>query len=244
MKTGCNCTIYLLTNKVNNKIYVGQTWLPLHKRMGRDGSNYKNSIYLYAAIQKHGAAFFEYTVLDICVNQATADTLESKFINQYDSRNPEIGYNLKEGGSAGKHSEETKLKQSLNSSKYWLGKLLPDETKKKIGEANTGHIHTEEWKENNSVFMKDRHRNNGHPMLGKHHTEESIAKISASSKGRKRSPGSVAQGAAAKRMSAKREQTIIRAYQENMTFDEMVKKFAVGRGGIYRILNRNNIPKR
>ena len=51
-------TIYLLTNTINNKVYVGQTWFPFNTRMGKDGKNYKNSIYLYGAIQKYGSSAF------------------------------------------------------------------------------------------------------------------------------------------------------------------------------------------
>lgn len=74
MRSGEICSIYLLTNTVNNKIYVGQTWLPTHIRMGKDGSNYKNSIYLYNAIQKHGADKFQYEILIQCRDQESADS--------------------------------------------------------------------------------------------------------------------------------------------------------------------------
>jgi len=104
------CTIYLLRNLINNKIYIGQTWLPLNQRMGKDARGYRSSTYLYNAIQNYGKENFVYEVLAECDNQAEADILEDFYINKYDSRNLEIGYNLNTGGSAGKHSEETKQK--------------------------------------------------------------------------------------------------------------------------------------
>jgi hypothetical protein len=57
------CKIYLLKNIVNCKVYIGQTWMDLHKRMGKNGVNYSNSPYLYHAIQKYGIHNFEYEVL-------------------------------------------------------------------------------------------------------------------------------------------------------------------------------------
>ena len=56
-----SCKIYLLKNNVNNKIYIGQTWAErLEDRMGKNGSQYKNSAYIYNAIKKYGAENFSY----------------------------------------------------------------------------------------------------------------------------------------------------------------------------------------
>src|ERR1700743_807675 len=120
------CTVYLLTNSINGKIYIGQTWeQPVEKRM-KGGSKYANSPYIFAAIQKYGVENFKYTILAECKTQEEADRLETENITKYDSRNPEIGYNLKEGGSHGKHSEESKLKISINNDRFWLGKTISE----------------------------------------------------------------------------------------------------------------------
>lgn len=241
MKTGCNCTIYLLTNKVNNKIYVGQTWLPLHKRMGRNGSNYKNSIYLYAAIQKHGSNNFEYEVLASCEDQDVADKLEYEFINQYDSRNPEIGYNLKEGGSAGRHSEETIKKISQNSARFWLDKNLSEETKQKLSESMSGRTLAPEHREQVIKTLIPG------SFVGHEHSDEALTKISDASKNMwesgKMTPESIAKSAKSRRMSSEREQAIIQAYQSGKNISDIEELFETGRSSIYRILDRNNIPR-
>lgn len=235
------CRIYVLTNKINRKMYVGQSWLPLSKRMGKNGKGYENSPYLYSAILKHGANNFEYSVLAVCSEQHEADKLEAEFIEKWNTRDPKVGYNLKEGGRGGKHSEETKLKMSQNASKPWLGKSLPDETKQKISEANTGNLHTEEWKKDTSEFMKVWHSTQSHPMQGKHHTEEAKAKISAAGIGRVMPKESIKRGAEKRKMDSDREAAIIKAYQNGQTIDSIEETFGTSRSSIYRLIKRNNI---
>jgi group I intron endonuclease len=250
-----SCKVYLLTNKVNGKIYVGQSWLePLSKRMGRDGCNYNNSICLYYAIQKYGCENFEYTILEEIMpkdaseeaNQEVQDKinqLEDEYIIKYDSRNLEIGYNLKAGGRGGKHSEESKKKisESLKGDKSpWFGKHLSDEAKRKISEANTGNIKSQEEKDHHSEKMIEWHKNTIHPMLGKKHPPEVLEKISKALVGRV-IPREVVEAAALKRIkiSKEKEQEIIADYIAGMPACEIMEKHNYNH--VYRVLHRNNI---
>lgn len=238
------CTIYKLTNKINSKVYIGQTWGTLEKRM-RNGANYKNSTYLYGAIKKHGVENFEYTVLATCEDQETANRLETEFIQQYNSLDHDIGYNLKEGGSNGKHSEETKQKISntLKENPYWLGKHLSDETKAKISAVHTGTIQSEERKEAKAEQMTEWHATHEHPMTGKHHTEEAKKSMSGKLTGRKRSPESVAKTAQKNMMDPAREKAICDMYlAKTHTMVEMTKHFETSTTCLYRVFERNNIP--
>jgi group I intron endonuclease len=238
------CTIYLLTNIINLKIYVGQTWMALEERPGKNGVGYSNSPYLYNAIQKYGFDNFQYTVLTECHDQMAADVLEDEYIEQLDSCNPAIGYNLKKGGSAGKHSEETKNKIS----EALKGREVSEETRQKLSVANTGikkPPHTEEWKEDNSLFMKQRHKENGHPMQGKQHTEESKAQISETIKEswhETHTEASIARSAKNRMMKGEMESAIVQAYQNGETIANIETQFGTGRSSIYRVLKRNNIP--
>jgi len=238
------CIIYLLKNVANGKIYVGQSWYPLLTRMGKNGCNYSHSVYLFNAIKKYGVEKFRYEVLERCKTQEEADESEKDYIEHYDARKQGIGYNIKEGGSAGRHSEETKKKISKNSARHWLGKHLPQETRDKISEANIGNFHTDEWKENNSVFMKERHKIDGHPMQGKHHTEEARKAIGEAAKGRVMPREAVDRGAAKRQMSKEREQEIIAAYLNNDTFKNIIEAFHCNASTVYRLLKRNGIEKR
>ena len=240
------CTIYLLINSVNNKVYIGQTWSSLHIRMGRNGSNYKNSFYLYAAIKKYGIDNFHYQVLGQCNSQSVADYLETHYIQQYNSRDSEMGYNLKQGGSAGKHLLATKIKISNTLknraiawtpemaasrikaiSNYWLGK-------KRIP-------HNEKWKKENSRRMKIRHTIVPHPMLGKHHAEDSKVKMRKANLGIKRSLESIKRSAENRKIDLQQEQNIINLYLKNYTISKIRNALAVSVSTIYRVLKRNNI---
>ena len=237
MKTAANiCTIYLLTNSINQKIYVGQTWLSLHGRMGKNGSNYQNSTYLYNAIQKYGSNKFYYEVLAQCSDQKSADYLEDYYINLYNSRNSEIGYNLKEGGSAGKHSEGTKQKIS-DTLKTQAAAWTPEE-KAKRAEPISGYWEGKErgpqTEEHKALVVKTLEPGG---FVGHHHTEEAKSNISQKNKGRRLDPVSVARGAKKREMPIEKQMGIIQAYQDGMTIDKIQETFETRTSGIYRVLD-------
>jgi group I intron endonuclease len=252
IKLNDHCTIYLLTNTTNNKIYIGQTWMPLEKRMGREGRNYSNSPYLYNAIKKDGYNNFTYTILETCEDQATADKLETEYIIKYDSRNLEKGYNLKEGGSAGRHSQETIDKITQTSKDNYAN--LTDEGKEKVVSKIIGYWtgkergpHTEEWKEENSIRTKKWHAEHEHPMQGKTHSDEAIAKISASSKklwesGEVFTPEVIKNRAKSLEMPEERQQAIIKAYLAGDAVRKICNDIGTSTSGVYRVLDRNHIP--
>jgi group I intron endonuclease len=137
------CSIYLLYNKVNNKVYIGQTWQLPKYRFGTNGRGYIECTHLNNAIQKYGWSNFEHIILDTALSQEEADKKEDEFITLYNSRDPKLGYNIKSGGSRGKLSEETKRKLSiLNSGENnnFFGKAHTSEVKAQISE-NTKKNH-------------------------------------------------------------------------------------------------------
>lgn len=107
------CTIYIITNVINNKIYIGQTWSNINHRLSQHLSDKEAKCpYLFNAISKYNKNNFNIKPLYICNNQEEANILENYYIIKFNSRNRDFGYNLKEGGSFGKHSDETKQKLS------------------------------------------------------------------------------------------------------------------------------------
>lgn len=152
-------TIYLLTSP-NGKHYVGQTSQPIEERW-KNGKGYKSCTALNRAIQKYGWENFKHEILAECDNQDEADYLEQKFILEYDCIVPN-GYNIDYGGNA--------------------NKVMGEETKRKIGEANRGKHRTDEEKKNMSEKMKGKTPwNKG--KIGVY-TDETRANMSASMKGR------------------------------------------------------------
>jgi group I intron endonuclease len=130
-----NCIIYKLINKVNGKIYIGQTWQSLKERW-QLGKGYVKCTYLNFAIKKYGKDNFYYEILDVVDSQILADELESFYIKKFDSNNGNIGYNLRTGGSRGLHSEESKRKVSESL----MGHIVTEETKQKQSQAKIGYI--------------------------------------------------------------------------------------------------------
>ena len=92
-------TIYLHKNKINNKVYIGQTIQDNLNDRWKNGLGYKTCTYFYNAIQKYGWDNFEHLILEQGQN-LTKEELNQKeqyYINLYKANNPEFGYNITAG---------------------------------------------------------------------------------------------------------------------------------------------------
>ena len=97
--------IYMHKNKINGKVYIGQTCTSLEERFGKNGIRYKGSTYFYNAIQKYGWDNFEHIILEDNINDPyTANDKEIYYIRLYNSTDNHYGYNIQNGGN-----EQTKL---------------------------------------------------------------------------------------------------------------------------------------
>lgn len=94
-------TIYLLTNVVTGKRYVGCTKHSLCKRFGRNGLGYKNQKHVYADISRCGWQNYEKRILFKTHDRAEAGEAERKYIALYNTTDPERGYNIASGGFDG-----------------------------------------------------------------------------------------------------------------------------------------------
>lgn len=92
--------VYMHTNKVNNKRYIGITNQRPSYRWRLDGSGYKHQIF-GRAINKYGWENFDHELLAIDVSKEEACELEQKYIQEYQTTNPTHGYNVSTGGEAG-----------------------------------------------------------------------------------------------------------------------------------------------
>lgn len=96
MKEYC---IYLHRNKINGKVYIGQTCQKPEKRWNY-GHGYKNCPRFYSAIVSYGWSNFEHIILENNLTSNEANEKEQYYIKKYNSQNPDLGYNLTEGGSS------------------------------------------------------------------------------------------------------------------------------------------------
>lgn len=160
------CGVYKITNKVNLKVYIGQSinirtrWKDHINSLNRGNSH---SILLQRAWNKYGQENFSFEILELC-EEDMLDEIEIKYINIYDACNN--GYNIESGGNENKH--------------------LAEKTKQKIGHANRGRRHSEKSKRKMSESRTG--ENNG--MYGKHHSDEAKQKMSEAKKGKPGTPRS------------------------------------------------------
>ena len=127
-KTWC---VYIHRNKINGKVYIGQTCQQPREKRWRNGHGYNENPHFYSAIIKYGWDNFEHIIYKDNLTQEQADELESNLIKQFNSMNDNYGYNMTSGGDHPKLSKESKEKIS-NALK---GKPLSQEHKKKLSEA-------------------------------------------------------------------------------------------------------------
>ena len=113
--------IYIAINKVNSKLYVGQTissrWsiktIPIEGRWkneirdaysnDRRGEDLRR---IERAIIKHGSDKFILKQQDVAHNQEELNEKERYWIKRFDAMNPDKGYNMTEGGEGGRPSPE------------------------------------------------------------------------------------------------------------------------------------------
>lgn len=104
--------VYKITNKINNKVYIGATSQSCLKRFkqhvwkANEGSNYA----LHKAIREFGDLNFEVNSIEYVDSVEELKEREKYWIIQYRSRNPEYGYNGDCGGDIMFHTDETKAK--------------------------------------------------------------------------------------------------------------------------------------
>lgn len=135
---------YLVTNKITDQIYIGLTKDPekrwtKHKRIA-SGSREKEKFYLHRSIKKYGAENFSFEVIETTESLDEAKESEQFHIAYLKAMGAEL-LNLTEGGEGA-----------------W-GRVMSEETRKKIGDAGRGRKHTEEIKKFLSEDSKKRFEN-------------------------------------------------------------------------------------
>ena len=140
--------VYKITNKINNKVYIGQTINSLEQRFNRhknDAMNHVLDTHFARAIRKYGVENFVAQVIDTAENQQDLTEKQQYWIHYYNSTVD--GYNetdamWKCGGNtyAGKTEEQLdEIKDKIRTSK--LGGNNPQSKKVKCKNVNTNEEH-------------------------------------------------------------------------------------------------------
>jgi group I intron endonuclease len=155
--------VYLLTDRTNKKIYVGLTNKGLNKRWNQ------------SRLQKRfGHTNFDSVVLFESLTKDEAVEQEKLSIEEYNSTNSDIGYNISRGG--GHVSEDTRIKISESNSGKKYGKerrkiviesnkrrKISDTTKQRMRESQLGKKLSKETKQK----MSKSHLGKNNPNYGK-----------------------------------------------------------------------------
>ena len=174
--------IYAHINKINGKVYIGQTCYRNINQRWRHGEGYKHSPHFYNAIQKYGWENFEHIILfeDIC-GYELADAIERELIQKYQSNNSEYGYNISSGGSYGRTlTDETKNKIRISK----IGDKNPNYqkspsyiTRQRMTASHKGIKQSDEW------INKRKRVGEQNGMYGRTLSKESKELISKKTKG-------------------------------------------------------------
>jgi len=165
--------IYLITNTINNKIYIGK-----HSTDDLADDYMGSGILIKKAIKKYGIENFTKEYLAFCDTREKLNYFETYYIKKYNAR--EVGYNLTIGGDGGrtpgtwtkgyKDSYETRKKKSESHKGIKIGPMSVEQ-KQKISRAKKG-----KQQPNISKALKGRVST----FKGKHHSKETKRQISLS----------------------------------------------------------------
>ena len=183
--------IYLITNKINGKKYVGQS-IDIQRRFYEHRCiSHETNVHLKYALKKYGKDNFEQTILEEC----TVDELDEKEIYYIQKLQPE--YNVSYGGQNNlkiypnyvkeKISQKSKeqwnkmteaekqhrVRNNLTGQGWNKGIPCPDNVKQRLREANLGKKQSEETKNKRKATFSKR-RENGIKKDGSGHFKRII----------------------------------------------------------------------
>lgn len=133
----------------NGKVYIGRTTKRLKVRSGRNGSYYKPNKEFFNDICTFGWDNFEHYILDSCKEEKESMDLEIKYIAEYESVNPQKGYNKSIGGypcNKGRTEEDRKRIQN-ECARRWKENNYERylENRKKIDHSEKTHARKNAW---------------------------------------------------------------------------------------------------
>lgn len=192
--------VYRITHRESGRCYIGQTVQPLAVRW-RQHQKQSVCIRLHRAIVKHGPAAFDVEQIGASNDKLFLDFLERFWIGAHSATDRAHGFNLRDGGSFGTHSEASKklmsekvraayerpeTRERLRASK--LGKPLTLETRERIAVANTGKRATDATKailsERRKAIWQDPSKRDSMTSKQTAGKREPIARAAASEKAR------------------------------------------------------------
>lgn len=150
--------IYKVTNLINGKIYIGQHSKSDNSLTELDTSYWASGIKINNAFRKYGYENFTREILCWCESLDELNKKEIYYINEFNSTNNEIGYNIAEGGNSSNYikgySEEELIahhnKISNGNKRAWENTDIRNNYIKSFEKRG------QEWKDNISTSLTGR----------------------------------------------------------------------------------------
>ena len=174
--------VYLITNVVNGKRYVGVTskgyLFRFHQHIMESRDKIRHNSLLHKAMVKYGESAFSVQLIETGISDEDIKDKEKYYIRLYDTFYVNHhGYNMTEGGdgmSGYRHTEECKAKIS----KTLQGHKFPESRNHKIRQAMLGREYKPEWRDALSKSRKGRFAGANNSFYGKQHSADTKQKIS------------------------------------------------------------------
>lgn len=176
MKTNELFDIYVITNKVNNKHYVGVTCQGVDVRWKAHlASAYDSNSQapIHVAMREFGEDNFVVEVVLSGVTEADGRSKELEYIEKYNSNEP-YGYNTYRAGMGGHHHTE---EGRQNISKGLTGHVFSEERNEKVRQAMREREYKQEWSDKLSEVKKGVQAGERNPFYGKKHSPELLKQI-------------------------------------------------------------------
>jgi group I intron endonuclease len=124
--------IYIITNRVNGKRYVGKTVQREERRWSQHLTKARRNpkYYLHMAMRKHGLDNFSFEVVDRADSEAELTAKDVEYIARLGTTSSSKGYNCTVGGDGGAHGPSAKTRVK--------GKIVSPEHRAKLSAAGKG----------------------------------------------------------------------------------------------------------
>ncbi len=181
--------IYKITSP-SGKVYIGQSWNLKKRISGYKSIGSSNQKMLHASFLKHGTQKHEFSIIHNLppdIEQSVLDEYECIYMQLYKQCGIRL-LNIRDGGSHGKQSEESKVRNR----EAQTGKKASEEARKKMSIAHLGNV-SNTGKKASEETMKGRKKSEDHrlklfgktgPKKGRRHHPDTIIKMREAAKNR------------------------------------------------------------
>lgn len=247
-------TVYCHTHIESGRRYIGLTKQTMESRWKKHVYAAKRFAkggrwHFPNAIKKYGPDAFSHEVLEVCETLEKANQREAYWIEFYDARNPEFGFNLAEGGQ---HKPHPIRKNPWDDPEYRTKQLARGFDHLHTPEAFAkmkATVNTPEFKALQSAISQEIHSRPGvrakisAAAKGRVKSPETLAKMSANAKGRVTSQetrakiGAKSLGRRHSQESKNKMSTVFSALPAAQATRERLQKFMINNGAITKVCN-------